>query len=329
MAINIQDVADTAGVSIATVSRIINNLPGYSEKTRVRVEKAIAELGYTPNAIARGLVNSRTNTIGILLPCVTSRFSSELLRGIEKEAHTRGYSVIICNTDLNGARTMAYLKTLSEKRVEGILFVSEWLTDEYGDFLKSLGIPVVLIATQRDSYPFSSIKVDDRAAAYSATRYLLQKGHTRIGLITGSAEDRIAGLPRIAGYRQALQEAGIQSSDDFLAYGDFHFHSGVEAMRTLAQRQLDLTAVFATSDEMALGAMTYLHRNGVRLPDELSLVGYDDTLDAVMAYPALTTVHQGIEEMGEIAMHMIEGKSMSEHIILPHSITERDSVAIR
>jgi LacI family transcriptional regulator len=100
-------------------------------------------------------------------------------------------------------------------------------------------------------------------------------------------------------------------------------------MRTLAHRKLDLTAVFATSDEMALGAMTYLHRTGVRLPDELSLVGYDDTLDAVMAYPALTTVHQGIEEMGEIAMHMIEGKSMSEHIILPHSITERDSVAIR
>ena len=329
MAINIQSVADKAGVSIATVSRIINNLPGYSEETRIRVEKTIAELGYTPNAIARGLVNSRTNTIGILLPCVTSRFSSELLRGIEKEAHERGYSVIICNTDRNGERTMEYLKTLREKRVEGIMFVSEWMTDEYGDFLKSMDIPVVLIATRKESYPFSSIKVDDQAAAYSATRYLLDKGHRRIGLITGSPEDRITGLPRIEGYRQAIREAGIELDDNFLAYGDFHFHSGVEAMATLAQRKLGLTAVFATSDEMALGAMTYLHRQGVRLPEELSLVGYDDTLDAVMAYPALTTVHQGIEEMGEIAMQMIEGKRTAENIVLPHSITERDSVATR
>ncbi len=326
MSITIQDVAQRSGVSIATVSRILNNLPGYSEKTRIRVEKAIVELGYKPNAIARGLVNSRTNTIGILLPCVTSRFSSELLRGIEKVAHEKGYSVIICNTDRNGERTMAYLKTLSEKRVDGILFVSEWLKDEYGDFLQSLGIPVVLIATQRDSYPFSSIKVDDYQAAYTATNYLISKGHRKIGLITGSKEDRIAGLPRIEGYKDALDHAGLVQRDDYIAYGDFHFASAVEAMETLYERQLGLSAVFATSDEMALGAMTYLHRKGVLLPDELSVVGYDDTLDSVMAYPSLTTLHQGIEEMGEIAMRMIEEKSTSEHIILPHSMTERDSV---
>lgn len=326
MSITIQDVAQRSGVSIATVSRILNNLPGYSEKTRLRVEKAIVELGYKPNAIARGLVNSRTNTIGILLPCVTSRFSSELLRGIEKVAHEKGYSVIICNTDRNGERTMAYLKTLSEKRVDGILFVSEWLKDEYGDFLQSLGIPVVLIATQRDSYPFSSIKVDDYQAAYTATNYLISKGHRKIGLITGSKEDRIAGLPRIEGYKDALNHAGLVQHDDNIAYGDFHFASAVEAMETLYERQLGLSAVFATSDEMALGAMTYLHRKGVLLPDELSLVGYDDTLDSVMAYPSLTTLHQGIEEMGEIAMRMIEEKSTAEHIILSHSMTERDSV---
>ncbi|MDA3832901.1 MAG: substrate-binding domain-containing protein [Spirochaetales bacterium] len=328
VAVNISDVAKHAGVSIATVSRIINNLPGYTEKTRVKVEKAIIDLGYKPNAMARGLVNNKTDTIGVLLPCVTGRFSSELLRGIEKIAHSKGYSVIICNTDMNGERTMAYLRKLSEKRVEGILFISEWLTAEYGDFLSSLGIPVVLVATRSNSYPFPSIRVDDFAAAYTSTSYLIEKGHVRIGFISGTPADRIAGKPRIDGYKKALEDAGIDIHESFIAYGDFHFESGIAAMDTLDSRGLGLTAVFSASDEMALGAMTYLHRLGRKLPEELSLIGYDDTLDAVMSYPALTTLHQPIEEMGECAMDFIcRGVTGAQDIILEHYMVERDSVS--
>lgn len=305
MAINISDVAEHAGVSIATVSRIINNLPGYSEKTKERVENAIKELGYKPNAVARGLVSSRTGTIGVLLPCVTGRFSSELLRGIEKIAHSKGYSVIICNTDMNGERTMSYLQTLSEKRVEGILFISEWVTPEYGEYLSKLGIPVVLVATHSQEFPFPSVRTDDFSAAYTTTKYLINKGHTRIGLISGDKRDRIAGKPRIDGYKKALDEAGLDWKESFISYGDFHFESGIASMALLDARSLGLTAVFATSDEMALGAMTYLHRRGISVPEELSLVGYDDTLDAVMSYPSLTALHQPIEEMGECAMDLI------------------------
>ncbi len=327
MAINISDVAKHAHVSIATVSRIINNLPGYSEKTKQRVEKAIEELGYKPNAVARGLVNNKTRTIGVLLPCVTGRFSSGLLRGIERIAHSKGFSVIICNTDMNGERTMSYLQTLSEKRVEGILFISEWVTPEYGDFLSKLGIPIVLVATHSNEFPFPSVRVDDYSAAYSATSYLIQNGHSRIGLISGDEKDLIAGRPRIDGYKQALDDAGLDWKESFIAYGDFHFESGIAAMALLDARGLDLSAVFATSDEMAIGALSYLHRRNISVPEELSLVGYDDTLDAVMSYPSLTTLHQPIEEIGECAMDLIcRGVVEPQDIVLEHYIAERDSV---
>lgn len=327
MAINISDVAKHAGVSIATVSRILNNLPGYSEKTKERVEHAIEELGYEPNGVARGLVNNRTRTIGVLLPCVTGRFSSSLLRGIEKVAHSKGYSVIICNTDMNGERTMTYLKTLKEKRVEGILFISEWVTKDYGEYLSKLGIPVVLVATHSKDFPFPSVRTDDFTASYDTTKYLIEKGHKRIGLISGDAKDRIAGKPRIDGYKKALSDAGIDWEEPQIAYGDFHFESGLAAMALLDARILGLTAVFATSDEMALGALSYLHRQHVNVPEQISLVGYDDTLDAILSYPALTALHQPIEEMGECAMDLIcRGVTEPQQIVLEHFIVERDSV---
>ncbi|MDY0289636.1 MAG: substrate-binding domain-containing protein [Sphaerochaeta sp.] len=329
MSVTIQDVATKAGVSIATVSRIVNNLPGYSENTRLRVEKVIEELGYSPNAMARGLVNKKTDVIGVLLPSVTSRFSNELLRGIERIAQNKGKSVIVCNTDRNGARTMEYLKTLREQRVDGILYISEWLTDEYGQFLHDLDIPVVLVATHRDSFPFSYVKIDDKAAAESATRYLINKGHTKIGLITGSADDRIAGKPRIEGYQKALLESGVSGDPTLIAYGDFHYLSGIQAMEKLYKAHPDLTAVFATSDEMALGALTWMHKNGIKAPDEISIIGYDDTLDAQIAYPALTSIHQGIEELGKVSMKLLSDNQRGQQIILPHSITERDSVRDR
>lgn len=329
MSVTIQEVAKKAGVSTATVSRIINKLPGYSEKTRIRVEKVIEELEYSPNAMARGLVSNKTDVIGVLLPCVTSRFSNELLRGIERIAHTKGKSVIVCNTDRNGARTLEYLKTLREQRVEGILYISEWLTDEYGEYLKDLEIPVVLVATNRNSFPFSYVKIDDKAASESATKYLIDKGHTKIGLITGSPNDRIAGKPRIEGYQKALSDAGITQDPSLIAYGDFHYFSGIDAMEKLYKAHPDMSAVFATSDEMALGAISWMHKNDIRIPEQISIIGYDDTLDAQIAYPALTTIHQGIEELGKISMKLLLENQKEQQIILPHSIKERDSVMER
>jgi LacI family transcriptional regulator len=222
---------------------------------------------------------------------------------------------------------MTYLKTLKEKRVEGILFISEWVTKDYGEYLSKLGIPVVLVATHSKDFPFPSVRTDDFTASYDTTKYLIEKGHKRIGLISGDAKDRIAGKPRIDGYKKALSDAGIDWEEPQIAYGDFHFESGLAAMALLDARILGLTAVFATSDEMALGALSYLHRQHVNVPEQISLVGYDDTLDAILSYPALTALHQPIEEMGECAMDLIcRGVTEPQQIVLEHFIVERDSV---
>lgn len=322
----IHQVALHAGVSVATVSRIVNGLEGYSSETKLRVEESIAALGYHPNAIARGLVSRRTRTIGVLLPSVTNHFATPLLQGLEDAAHRAGYSVIVCNTESNGRRTMEYLRVLGEKQIDGLVFTSEWISDEYGATLEALRIPVVLVATASEEFPFPSVKVDDRKASHDAVKYLVSRGHRSIGLITGPVEDRIAGGPRINGWRDALAEAGLPHDERQIALGDFHFPSGRQAMAQLWSRCPDLTAVFATSDEMAMGVLSFCHENHIVVPDQLSVVGYDDTRIAEMGIPPLSSVHQPVYAMGGRAAQMLFQKTGAQSVVFPHHIVERESV---
>ena len=321
----IKDVAREAGVSVATVSRILNNLPGYSVETKRRVTAAIKQIGYQPNAVARGLVRKKTHTIGVLLPTVTSMFASELLGGIEAAAHGRGYSAIICNTDRNGSRTAEYLRVLSEKQVDGIVFTSEELTDEYERLIEDMRVPVVLVSTMSSRYQIPYVRVDDRQAAYTATKYLIDRNHVNIGMVSGTASDQIAGEPRVYGYRQALIDSGVVPDDSWVVYGDFHFDSGRRAALKLLQDHRELTAVFAASDEMAVGVLSAAWELEILVPQELSVIGYDDTKDAQMAIPPLTTVHQPIAEMGSRAVEMlVTGNTESQ--VLPFFVKERNSV---
>jgi Transcriptional regulators len=326
----IRDVAAQAQVSVATVSRILNEQSGYSEETRVRVLEAIDKLGYTPNALARGLQGASLKTIGVLMPEVTSAFASLLLQGIESEAQTRGYSVIVCNTESNGRRTLEYLRVLSEKRVDGIVFVSEEITDEYGAALEAMRVPVVLASTQSMRYPFPCVRVDDRLASYHAVKYLIDKGHSEIGLISGPPSDRIAGAPRIEGWRDALRDHGLAIDESLVAYGDFHFHSGIAAAEKLVPSHPGMTAIFATSDEMALGVLSYAYREGLSVPGKLSVMGYDDAIAAEMAIPPLSSVHQPIGDIGrEAALLLFEDAPRATSRFLPFRIVERDSVRVR
>lgn len=320
----IKDVAAAAEVSTATVSRILNGQSGYGPETHARVMETIERLGYKRNALARGLVSNRTHTLGVLLPSVTSRFASELLAGLESEASSRDYSAIICNTDRNGMRTAEYLQVLAEKRVDGVIFTSEFLTDEYEHLVEEMRVPMVLVATMSRRYPIPYVRVDDRQASFQAARYLLRKGHTRIGMVSGTRTDPVAGKPRVDGFLQALADAGI-SGEGRVVYGDFHFESGREATLRLLEQNPDLTAVFAASDEMAVGAISAARQVGIRVPEDLSIMGYDDTKDAIMAIPPLTTVHQPIAQMGALAVQMLlDGSADSK--VLPSRITERESV---
>ncbi|SEN46929.1 LacI family DNA-binding transcriptional regulator [Lihuaxuella thermophila] len=327
----IKDVAKKANVSVATVSRVLNNQPGYSEKTKKKVLQVIEEMGYQPNAIARGLINKRTQTIGVLFPSVSSMFSSGVLHGIEHTAHERDHSVIVCNTDEDGKRTMKYLQVLREKQVDGIIFTSEVMKEEYYNALTMMNIPVVLLATSSVRYPFPFVKVDDKQAAYSATEYLIKKGHRKIAMISGTEEDPIAGTPRIEGYREALGDYGIPFQKNLLVFGDFGYRSGRIAMEKLLQTKAEFSAVFAASDEMAAGAINVAYQHGIKVPDHLSVIGYDNLQIAEMSVPPLTTVAQPLFEMGKLAaemlLTMIETGTRVESRIMPHTIIERQSVA--
>lgn len=326
----IKDVAKRANVSIATVSRVLNNLPGYSDKTRQLVMKAVEETGYQPNAIARGLINKRTQTIGVLLPSVSSSFSSELLHGIELHAHEHEYSVVICNTGDDGNRTLKYLQVLREKQTDGVIFASEVLKDEYYQTIQAMGIPTMLVSSQsaHSSIPF--VKVDDYRAAYDAVSYLIGKGHTQIAMVAGTKEDTIAGIPRVKGYLQALQDHNLYFREEALVYGDFKFESGYSAMETLVRGNAGITAVFAASDEMAIGALSYAAKHGVKIPEDISLIGYDDLKLAEMVVPPLTTIHQPLSDMGALAceklINMIETGVLAESTIIQHRIVERNTV---
>jgi LacI family transcriptional regulator len=323
----IRDVAEKAGVSVATVSRIVNGQTGHTEDTKTRVLEIIEELGYKPNALARSLVNRNTLTIGVLLPSVSGRLATALLKGIEDAARALEYSVIVCNTDNDGQRTMEYLQVLGEKQVEGIIYASEWVKDEYGKAFKALGIPVVLVSTISEKFDLPYVKVDDRAAAFSATKWLTDKGHREVAMIAGTRGDLIAGAPRVQGFRQALEAAGLPLSESRIIYGNFGFRSGIAAMGELMKMTPRPTAVFAASDEMAAGALTFCHRASIKVPDDVSVIGYDDTEDAEMTVPPLTTVHQPIYEIGERAAQiLLDPKQKGQSIIMPFFIAERESV---
>lgn len=321
----IRDIARQANVSVATVSRIVNGRSGYGAATRDRVLEVIERLGYTPNAIAKGLVQKRTHTIGVLLPSVTSQFASELLGGIETRAHRENFSAIVCNTDRDGRRTAEYLRVLAEKQVDGIVFTSEVLTDEYERMIERMRVPVVLVSTMSNRYQIPYVRVDDEKAAYAATEYLIMRGHVRIGMVAGTESDPIAGQLRIDGYRAALRAHGIEPRDETIVHGDFHFARGKEAAGELLDNAPNLTAIFAASDEMALGVLSAAWERGLTVPDDLSVVGYDDTTAAHMAIPPLTALSQPIRRMGESAVEMLIERR-NDSVVLPFSISERASV---
>ncbi|XJZ27987.1 LacI family DNA-binding transcriptional regulator [Bacillota bacterium Lsc_1132] len=328
----IKDVAKKANVSIATVSRIINNKPGFSVKTKQKVLKVIEELGYQPNAVARGLVNKRTETIGVLIPKVSNMLAAEILNGIDDFAHRLGLSVIVCNTDSNGKRTMDYLRILAEKRIDGIIFVSEMVTDAYYQAILEMKVPVVLVSTISYQFPLPYVKVDDRHAAFSATDYLIRHGHRKIAMITGSESDPVAGIPRIEGYKSALALNGLEMNEELIVNAaNFGYEDGIKAMEEIISRKLDITAIFASSDELAAGAMSKAYQQGIQIPGQLSIIGYDNTKLAEMVIPPLTAVSQPLYEMGKAAATMLfemveTGETIIESRIMPHKIIERQTI---
>ncbi|WP_181833300.1 LacI family DNA-binding transcriptional regulator [Bacillus taeanensis] len=331
----IHDIAKRANVSISTVSRVVNNPLAVREEKRQRVLEAIKELGYEPNPFASGLRDRLTKTIVAIIPDIANPFYASMFRGIEDTAREQRNNVMICNTDRNEERFFEYMRYFKKKKVDGIIFASDPLKEHYYKGFEELNIPVVLAATKSEDHLLPYVKIDDYQAGYDAGMFLIRNGHKRIGMISGPKSDPIAGQPRYEGFLASLKKYE-RLADDSVVFGDFQYDSGYSGMGKLYGKHPDLTAVFAASDEMALGAMAFLQRRNIDVPRQVSVIGFDNIRFSRMITPPLTTISQPIYEIGKEAAMLLydwienrdtipKGKQLQHELIVRDSVSNRNT----
>ncbi len=317
--------AARAGVSFTTVSHVVNRTRPVSDDARLRVERAIAELGYFPSAVARALKTSQTRILGVIVPNITNPFFAELMRGIEDACERRQYSVFLCNGDDDRERQGRSLETLLERRVDGVLLATP--TGPAAALAKRLSLAnmkTVIVDRSVPGVEADQVRIDHQAGARLAVDHLLALGHRRIACLAGPSHFAVSGA-RVAGWRKALARAGVKAADDWLMEGDFRAASGHELTRRLLARG-DMTAIFASNDLLGIGALRAAAEQGWAVPKRLSIIGFDGIEMGAFTYPALTTVGYPIRAIGETAatvlIDRIAGRrtEVSEIVVAPELI---------
>lgn len=325
----IRDVASEAKVSPSTVSHVINGTRYVDPETQMRVRSAIEALGYRPNSLARSLRRRETSTIGLLVPDNASPFFADLSRAIEDAGFAEGYSVVLCNSDGSEAKEATYIDVLISKQVAGLLLISSGSRPDPLQLVLKANVPVVVVDRRLGDLPVDQVLVDNEQGGYRAGQYLLELGHRRIGCITGPSSV-ILSADRIVGFRRALAEAGASLAPEAIVDGDFHYVGGVAAMHELLRRNLKLTAVFAANDLMAIGVINALIRSKLRVPDDVSVIGFDNIWQSNAVIPSLTTIAQPVAELGQISIKLLlerienPGKPPTR-IMLSTELVERES----
>nr|WP_241254735.1 substrate-binding domain-containing protein [Brevibacillus sp. SYP-B805] len=320
-----------ANVSIATVSRVLNNSKPVSPELREKVMRIVEETGFQPNAVARSLVSKETRLIGVMIPDIANNFFSQLLYGIDSVISEYDYSLFLAITDEEVEKELKYLRLFKEKQVDGIIVGSVHFLDEHGHYLKENQVPLVVTGHDLPGYDIPTVNVNNVQAAFDATSYLISQGHRRIACIPGPLWDPPCGLDRLGGYRKAMRAHGLSIPDGYVAEGDFTAKSGYEAMARIMQAAERPTAVFVATDLMAVGAMNYLHDQGIRVPEDISVMGFDNLEIASLTRPMLTTVHNDPYMYGQAAGQNLLKQLRSEPVerisTVPHSLVIRQSVS--
>jgi LacI family transcriptional regulator len=301
--ITMQDVAQEAGVSLMTVSRVINNKDGISEATRRRIQEIIDRLGYRPSDIARSLVTDRTGTIGLVVIDNSNPFFSEIARGVEHEAYAQGYNVFLCNTEENIERELAVLRSLEEKRVDGLILCSPRLDEAPLRAALKRHAAVVMINRRIESR-FGVIMMNDERGGRLVTEHLLSRGHRAIGYLSGPTLS-YSGQLRARGYRAALESADIMPRPEWERCCLPMVESGREEAYDLLTAQPEITALFCYNDLSAVGALQACADLGRRVPDDLAIAGFDDIPLASLVTPPLTTCHVPMYDLGSRAMRLL------------------------
>jgi LacI family transcriptional regulator len=325
------EVALAAGVSPSTVSRILNGTAIVSAEKRQAVDQAIARLGFVPNPVARGLAGGRSFSVGVITQSLDSPFYGGALRGIEETLGHAGYSPLFVSGHWNAAHETRCIEMLRARRVDGIIV----LTGRLGDVALSAcaqAQPVVVTGRQLRAPGLYALDFDNFEGARLATHHLLSLGHRRIAFIAGEARHPDA-KERLRGYRSALAAAGVAFNQNLVIPGQFFEESGRLAAEQLIDSREPFSAIFAANDQMALGAMLALHRHGLRVPDDVSLVGFDDLATTTFTVPPLSTVHHPIYELGQVAanamLQLLAGQVPTVQLPVPRLIARESSRELR
>lgn len=324
----IDDVAQRAGVSVATVSRVINGSSRVSHETAAKVRQAIAELDYRPNLLGRNLRRTKSERVLVLLPNIANPFYAEIVKGIEDIASKYGYSIMLCNTDSDLEREMKYVGMLKSYLADGAILMASEMTNENLAEL-SREIPIVQCCEYKAGLPITHVSIDNEMAAYKAVNHLIGLGHRRISFI-GARNQFLSSVLRKEGYIRALKEAGIDFDPAYCGYGDYSYKSGFRIMKQLLNLDPRPTAAFCISDLMAIGAIRSAMEENIRVPEDLAVCGFDNIYFARVFKPTLTTVSQPMYDLGCTAMEalisIIEGKNTgTTHYSLEHELIIRES----
>jgi LacI family transcriptional regulator len=334
----IKDVARLAGVSPSAVSMAMNGSSRISEETVARVQQAVQKLNYRPNSIARSLRKNHTLTVGMINNEETSSspftFIMPMMVGVEENAREQGFSVFLCNSHGKSEQEKSYLETLIDQQVSGIIFVNSKPEQRGAPALELASLPYVFLYQYAPNVRAPSIMPDDILGGYKATRYLADLGHTRIGYINGENSYHVTAL-RFEGYRKALKDAGLTFDSSLVQFPNTWFEEGgYDSAKVLMKLPEPPTAIFCANDELAIGALEAIKELSLRVPDDVSLVGYDDRQEAVHKRPPLTTVALPFYEMGKLALNLLLAEIRGEKVeagihYVQCPLIERSSAAVK
>ncbi|RAO99180.1 hypothetical protein PW5551_05360 [Petrotoga sp. 9PW.55.5.1] len=327
--LTIEDIANIANVSKATISYVINEKPGVSKEVRQKVKKIIEEYNYVPNSAARGLAGEKTHFIGLVIPDISDIFYANIIRGVEKTSNKLGFFLNLLTTHAQAEREQQVIKLFNKSMVDGLIVMAYYLKDQYIDILTESGIPFVFIDYPPKNEEIYSVLVDNESGAFEATEYLIFLGHKKIAFLEGSkvAWDSKA---RFEGYLKALKAHSLEFNPNLVENGNFTKEEGYLATKRLLIKKEKFTAIFSANDQMAIGAIRALKEAGLKVPDDISIVGFDNIEASSIIEPPLTTVSQPIYEMGkkavDVLVKLINKEEVREKkIMLKTKLIERHS----
>ena len=327
---SIKDIARMARVSHPTVSRALQNSPLVNAETAAKIRKIAEAAGYRPSAVARGLVTRRTRTVGLVVTTVADPFAGEVACGIEQAANDHGYAVFLANSNADAEHERKVVQALAERRVDGIIVTSSRVGSDYLPMLAQLNVPMVLVNDQYPGEFVHSVMIANEDGSRAATEHLIDLGHRRIAYV-GDRSGYQTETERLEGYRQALSAAGIEFDAELAVHGDGRPEGAAEAMEALLKLAEPPTAVCCYNDMTALGAMRAIRARGLRVPEDVSVTGFDDLFFAEYLEPPLTTVRQPMRRMGEMAMEnllkLMSGEDSVAQVKVEAELIVRSSTA--